>query len=85
MKPFVRFGRTGSCKDEDIMFFLRHLFLFAANRNINILFQHVPGHRNKLADLLSRQQVQEYLQLQPHVCRTPSLLNPQIWRLSSLP
>ena len=55
-----------------LYFYLTIKPLIAANHNINILFQHVPGHRNKLADLLPRQRVQEYLQLQPQVCRTPS-------------
>ena len=65
------------------MFYIRHLFMFSTKFNLNILLQHIPGYRNKLADLLSRQQVQTFLQLQPHAQLNPTPINPQIWQLSS--
>ena len=63
------------------MFYIRHLFMFSTKFNLNILLQHIPGYRNKLADLLSRQQVPTFLQLQPHMLN--SILHQSIHRSGS--
>jgi hypothetical protein len=47
-----------SCKDKALMFFVRKLVLVCLNHNILFKAKHIPGTYNRLADLLSRFQVQ---------------------------
>ena len=72
-----------SSKDCNIMFYLRHVFMFAAKLNINLLIKHVPGHYNSLADALSRLQVAKFLTLHPQAAVTPTPINLAIWKLSN--
>ena len=72
-----------STKEPDLLFFLRHLYLFAATRNINIWVKHIPGRLNTLADLLSRLQVAAFLKLHPTADQTPTQVNTDIWHLSN--
>lgn len=72
------------CKDPNLMFYIRHLFLFAAKRNINLWIKHVPGSLNTSADLLSRLQVAAFKLHHQEAHDTPSVINPHIWTLSSL-
>ena len=64
------------------MFFMRHLFLFAANNNFNLLIKHIPGLDNVFADLLSRLQVQKFQQMLPTADHQPSEINQAVWNLS---
>ena len=75
--------KSTSSKDSDLMFYIRHLFFFCANRNINLLVKHIPGHDNVYADLLSRLQVHQFHQLLPSAHQLPCNINPTIWNLSS--
>ena len=72
-----------SSKDTTAMFYMRHLFLFAANHNFNLLIKHIPGRHNTLADLLSRLQVQQFLQLHVNAKPFPAVINHAIWKLST--
>jgi hypothetical protein len=49
-----------SCKDKALMFFVRKLVLVCLNHNILFKAKHIPGTYNRLADLLSRFQVQTF-------------------------
>jgi len=74
-----------SCRDKDLMFFVRKLVLICLRNNILFRAKHVPGSRNNLADALSRLQVQTFRRLAPlHMdrCATdiPLHLQPQNWQ-----
>lgn len=53
----IQVWKTGTCQDKDIMILIRYMFSFTAQLHINILLQHIPGHINLAADLLSLLQV----------------------------
>ena len=59
-KPITQIWLTGSSQNKDIMVILRHIFFFLAKNNINVHLEHLYGYNNKLADCLSRLQVEEY-------------------------
>ena len=73
--------KFGSCKNKDLMRLVRHLFLFTAQSNINILMQHIPGQSNVLADALSRLQVQKFHRLSPSSELTPTPICPRVWHI----
>lgn len=54
-----------SCRDKELMFFVRRLVLVCFSRNIVFKAKHIPGVRNKLADSLSWLQLQTFHQLAP--------------------
>jgi hypothetical protein len=49
-----------SCKDKILMQFVRKLVLVCLQHNIVFKAKHIPGTNNRLADLLSRFQVQTF-------------------------
>ena len=73
--------KSGTCVNKDIMRLVRALFLFTANRNINILMEHIPGLTNISADLLSRLQVDKFLDRHPSADRHPTKLSSEVWRV----
>ena len=54
-----------SCRTKDLMFFVRELVLVCLRRNVHFKAKHTPGLHNKLADSLSRLQLQTFKQLAP--------------------
>ena len=50
-------------------------------RNINVLMLHVPGISNIDADLLSRFQVQRFMERNPEADLVPTCVPPQVWEL----
>ena len=54
-----------SCRDKDLMFFVRELVLVCLRRNVHFKAKHIPGLHNKLADSLSRLQLQTFKHLAP--------------------
>ena len=58
--------------DTKLMALLRRLVLTCLCNNILFQAQHLPGKTNKLADLLSRGHVQEFLRLAPQMHRHPT-------------
>lgn len=54
-----------SCRDRDLMFFVRRLLLVCLAKNICFKAKHIPGVRNFLADALSRLQLQTFRELAP--------------------
>ena len=73
--------RTRSCRNKDIMRLVRGLFLFTAKTNVNILFTHIPGNINYLADSLSRLQVAKFRQAHRHANTSPSIPPASLWEL----
>ena len=75
--PICDIWRKGSTPDRDIMCLVRHLFFHAAQRNLNIVFQHVPI----MADLLSRRQVDRFLLQFLLMDRAPASVPAAIWAI----
>ena len=75
-----------SCRDKNLMFFVRKLVLICLQRNILFKAKHVRGVYNTLADSLSRLQVDTFKRLAPvHMEGKPTdipvHLQPQNWHL----
>ena len=75
-----------SCKDKQLMSFVRRLVLTCLRYNIVFKARHVPGVKNVLADSLSRLQVESFRRLAPdYMDPQPSViplhLQPQNWQL----
>ena len=75
-----------SCKDKNLMFFVRKLVLVCLQNNILFKAKHVRGVYNTLADSLSRLQVETFKRLAPvYMEREPTdiplHLQPQNWHL----
>lgn len=75
-----------SCKDKNLMFFVRKLVLVCLQNNILFKTKHVRGVCNTLADSLSRLQVDTFKRLAPvHMEHEPTdiplHLQPQNWHL----
>ena len=73
-----------SCRDKSLMFFVRKLVLVCLNNNILFKAKHIPGVNNRLADCLSRLQVQTFKQLAPENMKAlptniPPALRPENW------
>ena len=73
-----------SCRDKTLMVFVRKLVLVCLDNNILFKAKHIPGVKNKLADCLSRFQVQTFKQLapantNPFPTDIPPHLQPQSW------
>ena len=74
-----------SCKDKELMFFVRKLVLVCLQNNIVFKAKHIRGLSNTLADSLSRLQIQKFRLLAPlHMDQTPTdiplYLQPQNWQ-----
>ena len=80
-KPICDAWLAKSAKDPNLMKLFRHLFMHAARLNFNIIFEHLPGRCNYLADLLSRLQVEKFKQMAPFADVAPTHLPPCIWRI----
>lgn len=73
-----------SCKDKSLMKFVRKMVLVCLKYNILFKARHIPGVKNKLADALSRLQIQQFWEMAPiHLNSQPTLvpaeLLPQSW------
>ena len=54
-----------TCRDKELMFFVHRLVLVCLSHNIVFKAKHIPGVRNKLANSLSRLQLQTFHQPAP--------------------
>ena len=77
----VHIWTKGTSPNKEIMKLVRGVFLFCARTNINLLFQHIPGHINKRADLLSRLQVAAFKRLHPTSDPIPTEVPAETWAL----
>ena len=73
--------RSGTSSNQQIMKLVRHLFLFCAKQNTNVLMQHIPGHSNAAADALSRLQVDKFHRIYTKASRSPTQIDPVVWML----
>ena len=55
------------------------MYLVAAKNEFTISLQHISGSDNKLADLLSRLQVDAFHQMSPNADEHPTQLPPEVW------
>ena len=60
--------------DNQVMKMVRHMVLHCLRHNILFRAKHIPGKKNVLADLLSRLQVQQFLELAPQVQASQTLV-----------
>ena len=79
--PITHVWQSGSSPNPQIMKLIRHLFLFSARRNVNILMQHIPGQSNAAADALSCLHVSRFHQLRPLAAYEATPLPPVVWTL----
>lgn len=63
------------------MTLIRYMFFFTAQLNVNILLQHISGHINVAADLLSRLQVQGFRLRFLLVDPSPAQINPGVRKI----
>lgn len=73
-----------SCKDKDMMFYVRKLVLICLKNNILFKAKHIRGIHNVLADSLSQLQIAKFLKMAPdHMDKTqtdiPLHLQPHHW------
>jgi hypothetical protein len=73
--------QSGTCSDARMMAVVRALFFRAARLNLNVILSHVAGVDNSDADLLSRLQVQEFLNANPDADEVPTPLGEDAWNL----
>ena len=72
-----------TCRGKDLMLFVRKLVLVCLHYNICFKAKHVPGVQNKLADSLSRLQLQTFKQLAPaYMHEVPTVIPPHLQPLS---
>ena len=64
----------GSSKDKTVMHLLRSLRLFAATFDIHIVTEHIAGTNNCRADMLSRNNITQFLLSNPQAHPLPTLL-----------
>ena len=69
---------SGTSKDDQLMHLLRELYLVCTRHNFKVTAKHVPGKTNRLADALSRFQMQEFFKLAPRAKPTPKLVKPAL-------
>ena len=85
-KVLVSVINKQTCRDKTLMFFVRKMVLICLKRNILFKAKHIPGVKNKSADVLSRLQVHTFLQLvspltDPQPTVIPQHLLPQNWQM----
>ena len=69
---------SGTSKDDQLMHLLLELYLVCTRHNFKVTAKHVPGKTNRLADALSRFQMQEFFKLAPRAKPTPKLVKPAL-------
>ena len=74
----------GSSKDTRVMRLLGCLWFFTAYFDVSINASHLPGVLNTSADMLSRNQVQQFFQLHPDASHNPMSLPLSLQELISL-
>ena len=73
----------GSSKEDMVMHLLRSLWFFTAVFDIEITVSHIPGVQNTAADLLSRNQLERFLVMNPLAPQKPTPIRPSLALLIS--
>ena len=68
-----------SSKCPHLMQLVRKLYLVAARNEFSVALEHISGSSNKMADLLSRLQVDAFRQMLPNAKQSPTELPPEVW------
>ena len=76
---FIWQRQTSKCKK--LMNLVRKIFFIAAEYDFILSLKHISGHYNILADLLSRLQVQKFLDLHPMADKNPTPVPQDAWRI----
>ena len=85
-EALVHVIKRQSCREKDLMFFARKLALVCLKYNTYLRSKHVPGLQNKLADCLSRLQLQTFRQLAPaYMHKEPTVIPPHLQPLNWVP
>ena len=71
----------GSSTCPHISNLLRQIFFLTAQYSFSINIVHMPGHFNKISDLLSRLQIAKFRALVPEADENPTTIPPQVWNL----
>ena len=72
-----------SSKDPLVMHLLRCLWLFVAVYDIDLTAEHIAGITNQVADMLSRNQIEQFFSKHPQVSHLPTLLSPSLLHIVS--
>ena len=73
----------GSSKDQTVMHLLRTLWFFVAIFDMHIVTEHITGVSNRRADMLSRNNVTQFLLTNPQVKPLPTPLPPPLLHIIS--
>ena len=73
----------GSSKDAVVMHLLRCLWFFTAIFDIQIIVKHIPGVTNTSADMLSRNQMTQFLAAHPQALHIPTPLPSSLLHIAS--
>ena len=68
----------GSSKDLMVMHLLRFLWFFTAFFDMQLITTHIAGVTNEAADMLSRDQANQFLRSHPQVSPVPTGLPPRL-------
>lgn len=63
------------------MVLLRNLTLKCLQMNIVVKAEHFPEVKNSITDALSRFQMQRFWTLVPNAHQSPSIMEPQLWKI----
>ena len=64
----------GYSREPDIMHLMRCLFFFSAHFHFRVIAKHIPGKRNILADVLSRDRLSLFHSLHPQANSSPAII-----------
>ena len=68
-------------RSERVMDLVRAFTLKALQNNVVVHARHVPGIDNRIADALSRQQIQRFRELAPEARDLPEVLPAEVWQI----
>ena len=63
------------------MHLLRYFYFRVYKFECNVLLRHIPGKHNIYADMLSRLQVERFLQAMPTADRAPTPIPSVVWSI----
>ena len=76
--------KKGSAREPLVMHLLRTLWFFVAHFDICINIEHIPGVRNEVADMLSRDNMQQFFTLNPQADLIPTGIPMELLQIMSV-
>ena len=83
--PIVHAWFKGTSPSPTIMTLIRNIIMTSSLNNYTLLFQHIPGVKNDLADALSRLDIARFKQLAPESDPQPTSISKNIWNWHKSP